>query len=284
MFPLCPESAGQLAFTPGMKRWPELATTDPTVIAEWWSERPDRPVGIATGERAGVWVLDIDVKNDKNGLETLEWLEGFNTVLPATFTVRTSSGGQHRYWRYPGKRVKNNVGTLGLGLDVRGDGGFVVAPYTSKRGATYAIIDSTAPVDAPKWLLDSVTLRRGKSRSPVPGVADDGGRWEIGNLEDLVPNAVDVPPGEQDAYLRDAVLRLRLADASRERMIDVGTEIIQHFQQDPNRPWLVEHVIGKVDRTRENVGPIHRLSDAERRFAENVQAQARALFTRKGNR
>jgi Bifunctional DNA primase/polymerase, N-terminal len=114
-------------------------------------------VGIATGERSGVFVLDFDSE------EALEAMERDPTrPLPATYTVKTARG-RHLYFRQPaGVRVKNSASELAPGVDVRGDGGFACGPGTvHKSGAIYTAVDPDAPiVDAPEWLLSWEGLAR----------------------------------------------------------------------------------------------------------------------------
>jgi hypothetical protein len=97
------------------------ASTDPAVIAEWWRRWPDANVGIRTGD--GTVVLDVDPQ--KGGLSTLQALERKHGRLPLGPLVVTGSGGQHLYFA---GAASNSVGKLGDGLDVRGEGGYVVAP------------------------------------------------------------------------------------------------------------------------------------------------------------
>jgi len=78
-------------------------------------------IGLATGKRSGVTVLDIDVKHGKNGFITLETN---NITLPPTPTQVTPTGGQHKFFKYT-PELKNSVSMLD-GIDVRNDGGFIV--------------------------------------------------------------------------------------------------------------------------------------------------------------
>jgi hypothetical protein len=76
-------------------------------------------------------VIDVDVKRGAYGLETLAELEQDHGPLPETCTSRTRSGGQHR-WFWTRAEIRNSAGKVGrreaVGLDVRGEGGFVIVP------------------------------------------------------------------------------------------------------------------------------------------------------------
>jgi hypothetical protein len=127
---------------PRIKGWPTAATTDPEQIKAWWARWPNANVGIPTGERSGLLVLDVDL--DKGGFESLEAL---TSSLPDTYTVRTGSGGAHFYFRYPpGSNIRNSASLLAPGVDIRGEGGYVVAP-PSRTTAPYAVL-SDVPLAA----------------------------------------------------------------------------------------------------------------------------------------
>ncbi len=108
------------------------ATTDPEQIRAWWTRWPTANIGIPTGERSGILALDVDL--DKGGFESLEALTG-EASLPDTYTVRTGGGGAHFYFSYPpGSNVRNSAGKLAPGLDIRGEGGYVIAPPSHTTG------------------------------------------------------------------------------------------------------------------------------------------------------
>lgn len=94
----------------------KLATTEE--IEDWWKTWPDANIGVVTGKISGIVVIDIDVKS--GGLETLKTLK-----LPTTLVSQTGSGGFHYFFKYA--KIKNSAGIL-QGVDIRGDGGYVVVP------------------------------------------------------------------------------------------------------------------------------------------------------------
>lgn len=134
----------------------KAATKFRHIIERWWRDNPDAMIGVPTGEKIQAWVLDIDVKH--NGHETLEQLEQEYGALPPTLSATTASGGKHFYFRHvAGVR---NRGNLGAGIDVRGDGGYVVAPGSvTAAGGRYEWDNSLPIADAPQWLLDLVVRR-----------------------------------------------------------------------------------------------------------------------------
>ena len=134
------------------------ATVDSAAVAQWWALWPDANVGIRTGAPAGVWVLDVDTGT--GGDVALDALEAENGGLPPTWAVETGGGGLHLWWRQNVATVPTRAGRIGAGgLDVRGDGGYVVAPPSRHRsGARYRWAAAWSPqavplAEPPPWLL-----------------------------------------------------------------------------------------------------------------------------------
>jgi putative DNA primase/helicase len=150
------------------------ATSKCAQIEDWWSAWPDANVGVRTGAVSGLVVLDIDAKS--NGEHSLNVLESEHGPLPTTVTALTGGGGRHLLFAHPGVEIRNSAGMLGAGLDVRGDGGYIVAPPSSHAtGARYRWQEDHSPADLglaelPAWLLSMVTA----SRQPRLTLAGNG--------------------------------------------------------------------------------------------------------------
>lgn len=161
------------------------ATTDPATVAMWLDNAPWMNVALPTGQDQGFVVVDVDIDHD--GLETMDRLERRYGVLPLTRMVQTGGGGLHLYWSAPTKPLKNSAGRIGRGVDVRADGGYVVAPNSLHiSGQRYTWADPDAPIlPMPGWLLarcqaDPVPLTTTRSfmgRTP----ASDRYREPVGN-------------------------------------------------------------------------------------------------------
>jgi hypothetical protein len=131
------------------------ATTDSSVIEAWWSRWPDANVAIRTGVASDLVVLDVD---GDDGAESLRRLEREHGELPRTASVKTPSGGSHFYFRHPGDEIRSSVRKLAPALDVRAEGGYVIAPPSPGYES-----DEEAPIaEAPEWL---VGLMREASRN-----------------------------------------------------------------------------------------------------------------------
>lgn len=124
------------------------------IFEEMARRRPKMNVGILTGEASGIFVLDIDPKDQ--GFESIKALIAEGKELPATFVVRTGTGGYHYYFQMPDFPVRNNVKKIAPGLDIRGNGGMVVAPPSVSYAGAYSIAHDAPVAPAPEWLLDMI--------------------------------------------------------------------------------------------------------------------------------
>ncbi len=150
------------------------ATTDTSVINQWWDQYPDANVGVPTGVMTGWFVLDIDEKNGVSGSASLKALEAEHGELPKTRKIVTPSGGRHLIFKHPGVTVPCSKGLVGPGLDIRCDGGYVVAPPSVIDGVSYQVVDGTAEMaDATEWL---VQLALGQKSAGGSDVVHEGGR------------------------------------------------------------------------------------------------------------
>jgi hypothetical protein len=116
---------------------------DPATIREWWQRWPDANIGIVTGLESGIFVLDVD---GRQGEESLTELAQRGCHLPDTYTVRSGGGGRHLYFLWPeGADVRNSQSMIAPGLDIRGQGGYVVAPPSvHASGARYERLNETS--------------------------------------------------------------------------------------------------------------------------------------------
>lgn len=132
------------------------ASTDPEVITKWWTKNPSALIATPTGETTKIFVLDIDCKNNVNGFNSLDSLIAEHGPLPTTRRVSTPSGGEHVYFKHPGSKVKTNAGVLAPGLDVRGDGGYIILPPSQIGQNSYTMLNDEPIAEAPDWLLQLV--------------------------------------------------------------------------------------------------------------------------------
>lgn len=151
------------------------ASSDETVIRQLFNGHNSANIAIATGKVSGVFVVDIDVKNGATGDESLKDLEREFGEIPHTVEALTWSGGRHIFFRYPESGVGCKTG-IRSGIDIRGDGGYVIAPPSVIEGRSYEWEaahhpDETMIAEAPDWLIELLS-----EKQPVVDLSDKGAK------------------------------------------------------------------------------------------------------------
>lgn len=189
IFPVSPRDKRPL-----VKGWGSEASAEETQVSAWWSRWPHAMIGLPTGAANGLWVLDLDVDAEKglDGNTSFMELEVAHGAIDIDVCATTPRGGTHLFFRWDAAHpVHNSVGGHGgvaPGIDVRGEGGFVViAPSVRDDARAYAWVN--APLgeadltDAPDWLyalMEKPVLSKSppsageaKSISSCPAPTDD---------------------------------------------------------------------------------------------------------------
>ena len=127
------------------------ASSDPGAVFELWSYHPGPLVAIATGSASGLDVVDVDTKH----LAARLWLHLNQGRLPATRVHRTRSGGYHFFFEHRAG-MSCSVSHIAIGVDVRGDRGYVIWwPYSEGE-----VLNEAAPAPWPEWLASLAGPRR----------------------------------------------------------------------------------------------------------------------------
>lgn len=165
-------------------KWADFATTEENMLTGWWENYPTANIGIACGKRSGIVVVDIDADHD--GYESLALLVAEYGKLPDTPVSRTGSGGEHIFFKHPGIEIHNSAGKLGKGIDIRGDGGYVVAPpsiHPNGKRYEWVVLPSQTPLaDMPEWMIVLLQEKQETvNEKPVytEGMIPDGQRHDI---------------------------------------------------------------------------------------------------------
>jgi putative DNA primase/helicase len=154
VFPTKPEKRGSYksAARSGGRVWG--ATSDPDEIRRDFTRWPDAGIGIPTGAGNGIVLVEYDtlVGHGVDGAAALEDLQDRYGRLPDTLSAITASGSVHSYLRHPrgGIKIKCSSSELGPGIDVKGDGGMVIAPPTAGR----RWLNSNPIASMPNWLVE----------------------------------------------------------------------------------------------------------------------------------
>jgi hypothetical protein len=141
------------------------ATADPEVILKTWERFRDVPcIGVPTGEATSLLVIDVDMDNGKQGEESLAHLEETYEPLPSTRKVRTGGGGIQYLFRYPEGygRIGNSTNLL-PGIDVRGEGGYIIVPPSRSFKGPYTWEEKGKRAYAPEWLIDLILTQPSKN-------------------------------------------------------------------------------------------------------------------------
>lgn len=166
------------------------ASTDLAIVERWWRNNPDFNVAIATGSVSGVFVGDVDGVDAEAELRKLEATHG---ALPPTVEAITARG-RHIYFRMPPKiDVRNSTSKIAPGIDIRGTGGYVLAPpsiHPSGRRYCWSVDTASTLADAPDWWLNkiAVTTNGNGGTSPtewrelVKGVAEGARDCSVAKL------------------------------------------------------------------------------------------------------
>jgi hypothetical protein len=154
---------------PLIAEWQNHASCDPAEIQALWLRNPTANIAIATGSGSGIFVLDVDGQQGSDAL--LRWHAG---GLQISDTLRVQTGrGTHLYFSWPTSTVvRNSASKLAPGLDVRGDGGYVIAPPSvHETGHVYTFSNpDITPCCAPEWLLHRIAQpQQGICLSPWEG-------------------------------------------------------------------------------------------------------------------
>jgi hypothetical protein len=179
----------------------------PDEITAWAEQYPDANWAVVTGAVSGIVVIDTDTQEAEEYAQSLG--------LPATLTVHTGGGGHHRYYAHPGIRVGNKQAVHGVkGLDIRGDGGYVVAPpsiHPSGNAYVWAGQPGEKLAALPSWAWTEDQKQNVSSQPPNNNGNGNGKREEAyirsaieGKLRDATSRVAQAPDGTKHEVLREA--------------------------------------------------------------------------------
>jgi len=234
------------------------ASTDRGQIERWWRRWPEALIGLATGQTSGVVVVDIDRKGGVDGFDTLDQLGA--AILPDTPLVHTASRGIHLYFRAPESEIRNTAGArgrgLGPGLDIRGDGGYVIVPAPGSGYCWDPVwnVGSIPIAPLPLWALPreiaaSMPPSGAAPRRPVTGLSP----YAEAALDSAARRIIGAGSGEQEATLTGEAFAIgTLAGAggipasfARDVLIWAAGQLVSY---DPRRPWRSGEAREKIER------------------------------------
>lgn len=216
---------------PALPSWREYQSQIASVdqLQDWFCD-PTRNVGIVTGRVSGLVVVDCDTTSDASF-----WRSQF----PKTpMVVRTGGGGSHFYYRYPlSQDISNRAGLLNRRIDLRAEGGYVVAPPSRHPLGDYyrweeeGISLNAIPEFSHDWII-------GKSRSTMPS-----GRATVQHPRSYIRTIHAVSGQQGHNHTFRAACKLRDAGLTPEEAL---CELIEWNATNASPPWTVRELLHKV--------------------------------------
>lgn len=189
------------------------ASAERAAVIAWWTKWPWANIGIATGEASGIVVVDVDLPKAHGSIATL--LDG-GCAFPTTMVGLTGGGGLHLVFERGDVELRNHTSRLpGVegelpGMDLRADGGYVVAPPSIHRsGGRYAwLYPDSVIASLPLWLREPPRVEY-QVAAVVPIHLDgDGTRYGLAALEAEISKLESTSVGGRNHALNRAAFSL----------------------------------------------------------------------------
>jgi putative DNA primase/helicase len=213
---------------PGVHSYKD-GTKDPVIIERWWSQWPWANPAVVTGRVSGIYVVDIDPRH--GGFASFEEWEASRAEgpLPTTRKVNTGGGGLHLYFAYPDDAPVPSRNNLLPGVDIKSDGGYVLAPPSSHlTGGTYQLAGTDRLAFSPGDLLWFIRNGGGGAGKALP------------RTEDILAG---IPEGERDTTLfRFACRLMRRHDGD----VQIVRALVLQAARNSNPPFPDEDAERKV--------------------------------------
>jgi P4 family phage/plasmid primase-like protien len=223
------------------------ASCEHRIVDKWWEKNPRANIAIATGStKSKLVVIDLDVKNGINGIES--WVEFVKNsgIDNSTCRAFAGGGGQHIYFLTEDP-VWTGVKLL-PGVDVRADGGYIIAPpsihasnnrYTWDEG--HSILDHS-PLVLPKAILELIEKKRSEKTSKPSGSVQSTHKQALRTDESNGAQILMVTGGERNVILTSV--------AGSMRRIGLGYDAIHQALAACNKtqcdPPLEQHEVTKI--------------------------------------
>jgi hypothetical protein len=191
---------------PKDKRFYELASNDPEIVRQRWTDSDGHGerfnIGVLTGTPTAngiLHVVDVDTKPGKVGKQSLRdrpWLER------DTWTVVTTTGGLHLYYAVPqdGPTFTSGQSRLGPDIDDRGYHGYVVGPGSEINGRSYKLIDDTDIQPANPAMLELLQRKKDTgSLDPTKALVLVDGDSAVRQAISYLQSEDDPPEGKRNA-------------------------------------------------------------------------------------
>lgn len=223
-------------------QWKAEATADPTQIGRWIRKFPGCMWAVATGTASGFFVVDLDRghKNGADGIQTFKkYCQERGFPFPKTLMQRTAGGGIHILFKMPEAAAIGTATAILPGVDVRGDGGYIiVAPSLNQdTGTAYEWVDATCPIaEPPLWLVELVLSKGKPTKTAAQNAAQAGAQaaypgigtpYGLKALQDEVAGLRNADQGTRNDTLNRAAVKLFALAAGGELDADAVTRELE---------------------------------------------------------
>lgn len=179
----------------------KAASRDRAIIMAQFDRPGASMIGVPTGKVSGIVAIDVDIKEGRDGSE---WLEENRAALPETRTHRTRSGGLHLLFAAPdGVEIRNSASKVAPGVDVRGEGGYIIMPPSPG----YLIADPSEPAEMPGWLVRAC-VRQDPPDLPPERPQERHERYTQAAIDGEVAAILRAGEGSRNVTLNTAAVRL----------------------------------------------------------------------------
>lgn len=228
----------------------KAATSDAAEIAALFARPGAELIGMPTGRPSGLVAIDIDIRPGHTGMD---WLNANEYALPETRTHKTRSGGLHLLFRIPeGVEIRNSASRIAPGVDVRGEGGYIILPPSPG----YAVADESEPAEMPLWLIRAcLPPEPAPQPTPTPRAPTrhGGTAYGLAALDAECQSISRAPFGRQEPTLNEAGLKVGALIAGGE--LEEGPAIAEllaaarFIASEPGRePWTPAEIEKKLRR------------------------------------
>lgn len=264
------------------------ATKDPDVIRQWVENYPRMNLAVATGAVSNIVVLDLDMRDVGEDVidgefELQAWLAARGVEMPTTLTASTGGGGKHLIMSLPDSPVRPVITSRANwlpGVDIRGDGGYiVVAPSQHESGVFYKWDSKVAMATISQELTSALSTRQRTSAAtgkPMPSL----GAGESIDVQHLLANGL--PRGGRD----DGFVRLVGVLRARGDSIEDARSIVQAVWAKTEQPagdvYALDTALEKVERGYRNWEAPEPVGEIEMAWAISASARAGRLHAQTG--
>lgn len=218
------------------------ASKDPNKVEKLFKSHAEANIGIATGKISGFFVIDIDVHGDIDGNDSIEDLQSKFGKLPNTVESITWSGGRHILFKSSEISIGNRTKVL-PGVDVRGTGGYIIAPPSIIDDKEYIWEASSHPdnipiAEAPEWLIN---LLCSDDIPEIPGTTNEINKISAGARNDkLMRKGIGLRkeglPYETIIIVLKDLNRLRCSPMLKDREVETIARSVARYKPEEKKP------------------------------------------------